>query len=142
MTPVIDVQAFWNQLSDTLDLQGEVRPQDDEWQGVFSVDVRVTRRSSGFNVQGTVAGRLFLCCEKCFEPFERQLELSLNETFVLEHFTDPVNRGKEVELLDDDFYEAVPLKSTVELTDLVRQQLLLEVIPPYLCRPGECVKTD
>ena len=99
----------------------------------------LTRIGEMFLLSGSVEGVYEADCARCLAPLERQLSLALRWTLLPKAALDAeVSPEEEVELttedLDTSFYEG----ETIDLRELVREAILLEVDPIPRCDVDEC----
>ncbi len=94
--------------------------------------IRMIRTTDGVLVTGDLRCSLELTCARCLEPFTLPLQFSLEEEFrpTLDIFTGaslPVAADDEAATRIDEHHE-------LDLTEVVRQNLLLAVPPSPVCR--------
>lgn len=89
-------------------------------------------------MNGTVETEVEVNCSRCGNKFRLPLTAKIDEEFSK---TPPVPRskkgGKEVELRENDFVYPIEKDNTLDLAEIVRQNLLLALPIKALCRP-EC----
>lgn len=92
------------------------------------------------DVQGTITARIKIECSRCLQPAEQSLEFPFTAVFVSpENYTDE----KEAELNIDDLDVSITVDDKIDLTELVREQILLAIPIQLLCREdckGLCQK--
>lgn len=94
--------------------------------------------------QVDVAGEIFadavIECARCLQPIERKLEIPFTAEFVsAEHYT----AAKEAKLRGNDLDVSVFEDDKIDLTELVREQILLNLPEQIFCREdckGLCEK--
>ena len=113
----------------------------------LQVNVRVARLHESLLVVGHVSAGLMLTCVRCLQERERLIKVSLDVVL----FPQPEESAdREVELSTEDmnvsFYD--PNADELDLTDLIREALLLE-LPTYpsceegeICQPFELPKEE
>lgn len=78
----------------------------------------------GYQLSGSFATRVSQPCVRCLEPVIQDIDFDINETYLLNSADDP------------DQEDVFALESEVlDVTDIVRQNLLVEVDEFPLCRP-------
>ena len=94
-------------------------------------EIKFTRTADGILVMGKLQTAVELTCDRCLEPFTVTIEIALQEEF---HPTIDVitgvslhNTGEEATMIDE--------SHTLDLTEVVRQNLLLALPMHPLCRP-------
>lgn len=110
-------------VTDSIQIKGELR------KGIAQTDIN-----------GVISADITIECTRCLQPVERSLEIPFKVTYVtLENYTEE----KEAELRDDDLDVAVFGGDKIELNDLVREQVLLNVPIQIFCKEncqGLCEK--
>lgn len=102
-----------------------VRPR-----GGIEVEGRAEHEGSGLHVTGTVRGRLGLTCSRCLAPFEVSVDGRFDVTY-----SKVVPVEDEVELEGRELTVCHLEGDTVDLSELAREEVLLEVPMAPLCRP-------
>ncbi|MBI4276934.1 MAG: DUF177 domain-containing protein [Armatimonadetes bacterium] len=87
--------------------------------------VTLTHLGETLDLRGTVTTTVTLVCGKCLRPFEHSLAASITEQFWMAPPERPV--GQEVALTEEDFVFPLGEGKTLDLTEVVRQHLLLEL---------------
>jgi uncharacterized protein len=84
-------------------------------------------------LMGRVETEAEMECSRCLKNFELPLAIDLEEEFTK---SPPVpKRKKEIELEPEDFASSINEDNTIDLTELVRQNLLLALPIKVLCSP-------
>ena len=100
------------------------------WSGDVAVKLRASFAGTGEVVaRGSVAGTLLQECRRCLEPVETPFSSDLTMVFVSD--------GSEVEDEEGGAYAFEASGSELELSDAVREELILAVNPYVVCEP-EC----
>ena len=82
------------------------------------------------DVEGTIRAKAEIECTRCLEPFEKDLEIPFKASFVApEHFTEE----KEAELNDEDLDVSIYEDDKIDLTELVREQIILNLPEQVFC---------
>lgn len=92
--------------------------------------IKVSRVSDKFVVQGTLSGELKIRCDRCLEPFDLAVETSFHLYLV--------TRGggeseEEVELLDEEMEVDFIKGETLDLDEVIQEQLYLSVPMKCVC---------
>jgi uncharacterized protein len=95
-------------------------------------DVRFLRTRAGILVQGVLWTEVHLTCSRCQEPMVARLELQLEEEF---RPTIDVLTGRKLVMDEEDQALWIDAHHTLDLTEVVRQGLLLAIPMRPLCRP-------
>lgn len=101
-----------------------------EWSGPVDVHVRVTPAGSGEIVgRGRLKGTLHQQCRRCLEPVDSDLETDLTLVFV--------EGGSDADSEDAGAYPYNAGAGELDLSDAVREEVLLAMNPYVVCDP-EC----
>jgi uncharacterized protein len=134
---IIDLQAITEEteFSEVLE-QGWWQPgdEDDQILGLdapLRVGAKVSRAADKFLVHGTIRGGIRIRCDRCLEPFHRELESQFHVYLVV-----PRERAdqEEIELLDEDMEVDFIRGDTIDLSDIVREQIYLSLPMRAICR--------
>lgn len=101
---------------------------------------KVVRQSAQTNVAGEIFADAEIECSRCLQPVERRLKISFDTNFVTPEF---YTQAAEVELHADDLEVAVFAGDKIDLTELAREQILLDLPAQFFCREdckGLCQK--
>ena len=92
------------------------------------------------DVEGTIETEIEIDCTRCLQNIERKFEIKFEAAFVTpENFTE----AKEAELNAEDLDVSVLEGNEIDLTELVREQILLNLPEQVFCREdckGLCEK--
>lgn len=101
---------------------------------------KVTRRIVQTDVEGEIAAEIEIDCTRCLEPVEKSLKIPFSVSYTApENYT----AEKEAELHGDDLDLAVSEDDRVDLKEIVREQILLNLPEQVLCQEdckGLCQK--
>ncbi|MEP6903823.1 MAG: DUF177 domain-containing protein [Actinomycetota bacterium] len=112
----IDLDDEPLKLKDSIKVEGEIK------KGIVQTDVR-----------GKISAEIALECTRCLQGTEQNFEISFAAAFVTpEHYT----QAKEAELNTDDLDVSVFEGDLIDLTELVREQILLNLPEQVFCREG------
>jgi len=84
-------------------------------------------------VKGKAETEAELECSRCLKKFKMPLSIEIDEEFALEMPAPRHKKGKEVELHEEDFVYPIEADNTVDLTEVIRQDLLLALPMQALC---------
>jgi uncharacterized protein len=119
----IDLEDEPLKLKDSIRVKGEIK------KGIVQTDVR-----------GEMAAEIVLECTRCLQTIEQNLEILFEAAFVTsEHYT----QAKEAELNAADLDVSVFEGDRIDLIELVREQILLNLPEQVFCREdckGLCEK--
>ena len=107
-------------------------------------DVKTTgelnKKIAQVNIEGTIRTKAEIECTRCLESFEKFLEIPFKATFIApEHFS----KEKEAELSDADLDVSIYEDDKIDLTELVREQIILNLPEQIFCMEdckGLCAK--
>jgi len=108
--------------------------------GDVHVTGEVQKTSAEVVVKGSITGEAEIECSRCLQPIEQNLKIDFQANFVTpEHFS--VDKENEVPVsdLDTDILEG----DRIDVKDIVREQILLNVPEQVFCEPdckGLCPK--
>jgi uncharacterized metal-binding protein YceD (DUF177 family) len=116
--------------------QGEYVFEDIPTQGGIRYTWAIRPKTAGLSVKGKLDGVLTLDCARCLMPFTAPVSLAVDERYVFSRFVE--DTGREKELQAEDFYETADEEGFLDLKDLARQFLLLEMENHPLCGLADC----
>jgi uncharacterized protein len=104
------------------------------WADVVEVRLRATEAGTGEIVaRGTVSGMLRRECNRCLEPVDTSFREELTLVFVEE--------GREKQEDYGGAYVFAPLRSELDMSNAVREEVILAINPYVVCNPdcrGSC----
>lgn len=103
-----------------------------------SVQCHIKLKSTGVDVVGRYQAHVKEPCDRCFEPFEREIRRSFEDRFVYESLTDTQGTG-EVELHEEDFYDTIGYDGVLDVKDLVRQHIIIALSSDRVCENETCI---
>lgn len=119
-----------------IDLEDETAKLKD----VVKVEAKLTKGIAQIDVEGRISGKIEVECNRCLQPVETNLEFPFDAAFVTaENYT----QEKEAQLRVDDLEVAVFEGDKIDLTELVREQILLNLPTQIFCHEdckGLCQK--
>jgi len=92
------------------------------------------------HVRGRIRADFLLNCTRCLEPVEKQTSITFDDTFV-DAATEP--NSDEIEVGVDELDESLVVGGKIDLSDVVREQILLALPEQIFCRvdcKGLCPK--
>ena len=117
-----------------LDVDGVVLVDDVEFAGeTAKIDEKV-------HVRGTLAANAEIACIRCLEPVSQKIEIEFDDIFV---DADDEPDDDEIVLEGEDLDQSFVLDGKVDLAEVVREQILLELPEQLICREdckGLCPK--
>jgi uncharacterized metal-binding protein YceD (DUF177 family) len=136
----LNLKQFLQFGPDRLSLESQYTFPDIPAQGAFHCMVNVQKRATGVDVSGTISGDAELTCDRCMAPMIPPINIPFDERFVFSHYVD--HEAREAERLVDEFYEEIDAEGSLDLKDLIRQLLLLDLSQPHLCGREDCHLDD
>ncbi len=122
----------------TVAVEGDIRLDGDKAR--LSGQVLLTRLDRSILVSGKIWARLVQICSRCLREFETTTPFKLEE----EYFpTIDINTGLPVEKLEEESAFTINANHVIDLTEALRQNLLVTLPMAPLCRsdcPGLCPK--
>ena len=101
--------------------------------GPLVVNLKIAKLGSKFIINGQLSGRVKLLCDRCLEPFLRDLQ----SEFEISLFPNAKNHNQsEIELIRNDLDCHILLGDEVELFDIIRDQIYLTMPIKSLCSEG------
>ncbi|HEY8559886.1 MAG TPA: DUF177 domain-containing protein [Pyrinomonadaceae bacterium] len=101
---------------------------------------KLTRRIAQTDVEGTIDAELEIECTRCLQKIDKKFEIPFRAAFVApENYT----QAKEAELNAEDLDVSVLEGNEIDLKELVREQILLNLPEQIFCREdcqGLCEK--
>jgi Predicted metal-binding, possibly nucleic acid-binding protein len=114
----------------------EIDLDDEETRLVEPVEIKGNLRKgiAQVDVEGAIKAKIETSCTRCFRKVETNLEFPFKATFVtMEHYT----KEAETELQQDDLDIAVFEGDKLDLREIAREQILLNIPTQILCS-AEC----
>jgi uncharacterized metal-binding protein YceD (DUF177 family) len=106
--------------------------------GPVQVHAELNLNATGLNVRGAFRAQIEEPCDRCYEPYERTLNVPFEERFVYENLTDNYPSGGEFELHNEDFYEIVDAEGELDIKDLIYQLIVIAMTTDRVCQKGTC----
>lgn len=114
--------------------------EDAELKNTVKVKGKLIKHIAQTDVEGTIGAHLEIECSRCLQKIDKDLEFAFEAAFVTpENFTE----AKEAELNAKDLDVSVIEGNEIDLTELVREQILLNLPEQVFCREdckGLCEK--
>lgn len=105
--------------------------EDAELKNAVRVTGKLTKHIAQTDVAGTISAELEIECSRCLQKIDKDLEFAFEAAFVTpENFTE----AKEAELNAKDLDVSVFEGDKIDLTELVREQILLNLPEQVFCR--------
>lgn len=98
------------------------------------LDLHLVNTGASVYVTGTLATEAELECSRCLKKFKRALSVRVEEEYVKELPAQAAKNVKALELKADDFVYPLGRDNSLDLWELVRQNLTLALPIKILCR--------
>ncbi|MBU0630415.1 MAG: DUF177 domain-containing protein [Candidatus Margulisbacteria bacterium] len=95
------------------------------------VRLHLTNTGNSVLVKGTIQAEAELECSRCLNSFKQPITLEVSETYARQDLEQSV--GKETELKESDFVYPIEKDNTIDLNELIRQNILLSLPIKSLC---------
>ncbi|OGC25622.1 hypothetical protein A2291_04320 [candidate division WOR-1 bacterium RIFOXYB2_FULL_42_35] len=119
-------------IEETLD-QARISSQEDGLQVTAPVKINLHLINTGNSVlvRGTVETELELECSRCLKAYNLPVAVKIDEAYGQ---AVPEKTGKEVELKEEDFVFPIEKDNRIDLSETIRQNLLLAIPIKTLCQ--------
>lgn len=108
--------------------------------GETSVEGVLTKHIAEIDAEGEITAETEIECTRCLTPIEKNFEIPFQTVFIApEHYSE----NKETELHSEDLDVSVIENNEINLTDLAREQIILNLPEQIFCREdckGLCPK--
>ena len=123
-------------------LPEEIELESDELKLKSLVDVqgKLTKHIAQTDVEGTISAETETGCTRCLQAVEQKLDISFEAAFVTE---ENYTKAKEAEINAKDLDVSVVEDDKIDLAELVREQILLNLPEQVFCKEdckGLCEK--
>ncbi len=117
----------------TADVDGAQIDLEDEGtvKGVAELSGELFREGAKAHLRGTVTAEVELLCTRCAVPLKTSLEIAFEDVFV--DASEGI-REKDLEVPVSDLDEQLVDENEVDLTDVIREQILLNLPEQVLCK--------
>ncbi len=112
-----------------IDLEGELV----QLQGAAVFDGEIEKVDEKATVSGSIKAHLLLDCTRCLELIDREVDFAFRAVFVDAAIAD---LGVEAEVSEDALDESLISDGQIDLTDVVREQILLWLPEQIFCSEG------
>lgn len=110
-----------------IDLESEIAKLKDE----TLVKGILTKQIAETDVEGKITANIEIECTRCLTPLEKKMEIPFRAVFIApEHYSE----DKETELGADDLDVSIIENDEINLTEIVREQILLNLPEQVFCR--------
>ncbi|MCU0594671.1 MAG: DUF177 domain-containing protein [Desulfobacterota bacterium] len=109
-------------------------PEDDQILGLdgpLHLKVKVSKAVDKFLVQGTFRGAIRIRCDRCLEPFHKEVESQFHVYLMAPR---EGSDQEEIELFDEDMEVDFVKGDKVDLSDVVREQIYLSLPMQSICK--------
>ena len=96
------------------------------------VDLYLVNTGELVILNGTAETEAELECSRCLKKFKTQISAKIDEEYS-KNLPPPPAKGKEIELKEEDFVYPIGKDNTLDLDEIIRQNLLLSLPIKILC---------
>jgi uncharacterized protein len=100
----------------------------------LKMNVHLVNTGESVLVTGKAETEVELECSRCLKSFKQPVLIEIDEEYTRNPFIP--KGGKEIELKAEDFASPIEKDNTIDLTELIRQDILLNLPVQPLCSPG------
>lgn len=130
----LDLTELLRKVGEEADLNAEEKVNFDEAElklpRPVKVKLHLTNTGASVLIEGQLESEVELECSRCLKSFRRPVAARIEEEFVK---TLPARRGAEIELKAQDFVYPIEPDNTLDLGEIIRQNLLLSLPVKPLC---------
>jgi|GEM_PF-747906 len=101
--------------------------------GPVRLDIRFLNAGGIVLVTGKAAMDAELACDRCLKSFKKRLEVDIDEKFGRDEPKDQESAEKETGLEDEDFVYPIDADNTIDLAEVIRQELISGMPIRSLC---------
>ena len=116
-------QDWWKVIDTGRQVVGLSRP--------LRVHVKISKAADKYLVDGELSGGLKVRCDRCLAPFDLEIKARFNVYLVT---APPVHDEKDLELLDEEMEVDFIKGETIDLDDVIREQIYLSVPMKCVCK--------
>jgi DUF177 domain-containing protein len=134
---IIDLQAIAEEteFSEVLE-EGwwQPGPGDDQILGLdapLRVSAKISKAVDKFLIKGSMRGGIRIRCDRCLEPFHREMQSQFHVYLAVPR---EGADQEEIELLDEDMEVDFIRGDTIDLSDIVREQIYLSLPLKSICK--------
>jgi len=98
------------------------------------LDLHLVSTGNSVLVEGTASTAVELECSRCLKHFNYPVSVKIKETFSKDFVPAFPNKKVEVELHEKDFVSSIGKNNTVDISDIIGQNLLLAIPIKALCK--------
>ncbi len=99
----------------------------------LQVRIKISRVRDKFVLNGQVSGGVLVRCDRCLDSFRRDLESAFNVFLV---FPKSGMEEAEVELLDEDMGVEFIHGETIDVNEIIKEQIFLSLPMKSICKEG------
>jgi len=134
----IDLTELLRQVGNEADVKTEAKVSFPEDGLVLTqpvkVDFHLTNAGSLVLLSGTLTSEAQLECSRCLKKFLAPLNVKVAEEYSSKPDPSRAKKGKEVELKEEDFVYPIEKDNSIDLGEIIRQNLLLALPIKALCQ--------
>ncbi|MCX5749820.1 MAG: DUF177 domain-containing protein [Candidatus Saganbacteria bacterium] len=135
----IDLTGLLKEIGNDQDVEEQIRvsyPEDGlEITGPVQLSVHLLNAGEMVIVTGKILAEIKLNCSRCLKDFDQQITVDFEELFS-KTTKNGDGRGGEKELGDDDFIFPIEKDNTIDIGEIIRQELISCIPIKTLCDKG------
>ena len=134
-TMKISIDDIKNAKDQSLKISFDNEVKDLSTQGSVKAELIFKAFGKYINVKGTIVANVKLVCDRCLKDFVKNIEVDVDETYLLGHLipSEDAHSGQELELKDGDFVTELYDTDEVDVEDLIYQSVTLNIPNPCVC---------
>ncbi len=134
-TMKISIDDIKNAKDQSLKISFDNEVKDLSTQGPVKAELIFKAFGKYINVKGTIVANVKLVCDRCLKDFVKNIEVDVDETYLLGHLipSEDAHSGQELELKDGDFVTELYDTDEVDVEDLIYQSVTLNIPNPCVC---------
>ncbi|MBU0579590.1 MAG: DUF177 domain-containing protein [Candidatus Margulisbacteria bacterium] len=141
---IVDVSQILEHVGETqiIDVPYEINLSGDDYKVISPVQLNLILISTGKSilVQGNITGKLEAKCSRCLKSFTQDFNLPVEEDYKKPEEMVSVSL-KDKELGEEDFIYCIDSEGTIDLSELVGQNILVNLPLQYICK-SDCMGVE
>ncbi len=137
----IDLTEVLRKVGDESDFNSELKPKEvndlDHSLKIsqpVKLDLHLVNTGNSVLVEGIADTEIELECSRCLNPFNYPISIKIKEKFSKDFDPALPSKKKEIELQEKDFASPIAKDNTIDISDIIGQNLLLAIPIKALCK--------
>lgn len=105
--------------------------------GPVDTEAHIQLSSTGLTIRGKYHATIEEPCDRCAEPFQREIDERFKEDFVYSSLVEEASGG-DLELHSEDYYESIDPAGALDVKDLIYQLIVLAISHDRICQKETC----